>query len=166
MRRFGAQFPGAIVRALNRAGGSTRAFMAAAVARDTGLKVSATRMQLALVRATAQRPAVRVEVGGRRIPLIAFQARGPVPSRGRGRGVSAKLVGGRGRYPHAFIATMRSGHRGVFQRRGRARLPIHELHGPSLPHVFAKHAAAGLSHGRESLLKNLQHEIRFALSRG
>lgn len=36
----------------------------------------------------------------------------------------------------AFVATMKSGHRGVFVRRADARLPIDELHTTRLSHVF------------------------------
>lgn len=44
------------------------------------------------------------------------------------KGVSVKL---RGSYRHAFIATMASGHTGVFRRDGSARIPISELFGPN-----------------------------------
>lgn len=37
---------------------------------------------------------------------------------------------------HAFIATMKSGHRGVFKRVGPERLPIQELRGPSIWQVI------------------------------
>ena len=57
-------------------------------------------------------------------------------------------------------------HRGVFERRTRKRLPIRELFGPSLPHVFAKFIPEALKRGEESLVKNLQSELRFALSQG
>jgi hypothetical protein len=170
-----ARFPNAIVRALNRAGVSTRALMASKVAGDTKLRVGTVRDEIRIDRATPKKPTVRLEIRGRRIPLIEFRARGPVPSRGRGRGVTATLPSGAGRYPHAFIATMRSGHTGVFQRvpgaqrhgpaPHRSQLPIYELRGPSLPHVFAKYAGEGLARGQESLLKNLQSELQFALSK-
>jgi hypothetical protein len=87
--------------------------------------------------------------------------------------VTARLPTGLGKYPQAFIATMRSGHRGVFMRVGAssrrsagarsANLPITELHGPSIPLVFGKHLAAGLARGEAQLRKNLVHELRFAL---
>ena len=40
-------------------------------------------------------------------------------------------VRARGSYRHAFIATMQSGHAGVFMRTGSRRLPIQELFGPN-----------------------------------
>lgn len=169
------RFPAAIARALNRAGTSTRALLASRVGADMGLRVGTVRDEIKIMRATPNRPMVRLEIRGRRLPLIEFKARGPVPSRGRGRGVTAKLPGGAGRYPHAFIATMRSGHTGVFQRKPgaqrhgppphKSQLPIYELRGPSLPHVFAKFADEGLARGQEALLTNLQSELQFAMSR-
>ncbi len=104
---------------------------------------------------------VRLEVTGRRLPLIDFKAKGPEPSRGRGRGVTYKLPGGRGRAPTAFIANLR-GRRGVFRRRTTARGPLEELHGPSLVHVFEKFLPLGAERGREALVRNLRSEIAFA----
>jgi len=63
--------------------------------------------------------------------LLAF----PGTTEKRPRGVKYRIsrLEGRKRIPHAFIATMRaSGHRGVFERRFRTRLPIDEKRGPSI----------------------------------
>lgn len=50
------------------------------------------------------------------------------PHRQTRRGVSAQINrGSRSLIRGAFVATMRSGHRGVFVRRGRRRLPIEEM---------------------------------------
>jgi len=37
--------------------------------------------------------------------------------------------------PHAFIPTMESGHKEVFVRMGKKRLPIEEWAGPSIPEL-------------------------------
>lgn len=47
------------------------------------------------------------------------------------RGVTVRL---RGSYRHAFIAQMQSGHRGVFIRESKTRIPIRELYGPNPAH--------------------------------
>lgn len=161
LRLLRQRAPRAITRALNRAGGSARTFMAREVSRDMRLKVGTVRDRLRVREAKAESLTYRLEASLKRLPLIEFQpVRGPEPSRGRGRGVTARTT--TGRYPHAFLATMRSGHRGVFERVGRARLAIRELKGPSIGHVFTKHAPAGLARGEEQLIKNLRHELRFA----
>ena len=65
-----------------------------------------------------------VNVSGEPVPLIAY------PHRQTKRGVSVEVNRGkRTLVAHAFIATMRNGHEGIFRRRGKARLPIHELRG-------------------------------------
>lgn len=73
----------------------------------------------------------KLEVTDRPTPLIAFPARqtrkGVVVTVNRG---APKLVAG------AFIATMRTGHRGVFVRLGAARLPIKELYTSRVTDVF------------------------------
>lgn len=65
-----------------------------------------------------------LNVNGEQVPLIAY------PHRQTKRGVSVEVnAGKRTLVQGAFIATMASGHEGVFKRRGKARLPIHELLG-------------------------------------
>jgi len=172
--RLMAKAPYAICRALDRAAVSARTVMARQVASDLGIPVGSaggrrrtahTAMEaMSVEKARPETLTSRVVARGARIPLIEFKARGREPSRGRGRGVTARLPGGAGRYPHGFIATMASGHRGVFTRIGRPRTPIVELHGPSIVHVFDKHREAGRLAGEVSLVKNLQHEFRWALS--
>jgi hypothetical protein len=154
-----------MVRALNRGIASANTFMGRAIAGDTGLKVGDIKKALTLRKATWSVPEARLATSLKRIPLIDFGAKGPEPSRGRGRGVSYRLQGARGRHSSAFIATMGSGHRGVFARRLRARLPIKELFGPSLGHVFAKFRPEGLRLALDTFHKNFDHEIDFAASR-
>lgn len=165
IRELGRRGPVAVARALNRTGMSERTAMARAVAQDMGIKVSAAREAIAVVKATPSSLATRVVARGRPVPLIEFKAKGPVPSRGRGQGVSYVMQGQRKRVQSAFIATVGNGHRGVFVRRGRARLPIKQLYGPSVARVFGNLIPAGETRRNEVLLKHVQHEIEFELSR-
>lgn len=155
----------AIVRALNRSIASAKTAMVREVSKDLGLKSSDVRDRIWTSEATTNRLQASLFASPKRIPLVDFKARGPEPSRGKGRGVTAKLPGGAGRYPHAFIATMKSGYPGVFQRPGKGRLPIVELHGPSIARSFTKHVRIGIARGAEQLVKNLRSEFRFAMSR-
>ena len=159
---LGRKFPRVVRRAVKRAGTSARAVMVKEMGKDTGLP--AKRIKGEVKTTPLGDTGVRLEVAGRRLPLIDFKARGPEPSRGRGRGVSYRLPGGRGRAPRAFIATLR-GRRGVFRRQTAARGPLEELHGPSLTRVFEKFMPLGAQRGREALVKNLRSEISFALSK-
>ena len=150
--------PAAIARALNRGAISARTQLVRDTAADMKLKQADVKDATTIHNATADRQAATITASAKPVPAIKFGARGPEPSRGRGRGVTAKLPAGR--YPRAFIATMRSGHRGVFERRGTARLPIREIKGPSVAYVAAKHTAAAIAKGTESFTKNLEHELK------
>ncbi len=173
--RLIADGPKATARALNRSIASGRTFMARAIAQELGLAVGVVRDQLAIGEATVSTQRATLTARGTRIPLIDFRARGPYPSRGRGAGVTASLPPpAAGRYPHAFIAVMPAGHRGVFERtpgkymrrvgrHGGRRQAIHELRGPSLPHVFEKYMPQGLAYAEAALAKNLDHEFAFVM---
>jgi len=161
-------------RALNRTATSERAGLGSDIARDMGLKVGTVKDALSVDKATASDLSVRITAKGAPVPLIQFSAKGPIPSRGRGQGVSYRNPGaGRNRIPNAFIATMPGGHTGVFVRAAGARrhgpppnrsqLPIKELFGPSVVKVFEKIVPQRESTRTETLLKNLSHEIEFAL---
>lgn len=162
LESLAAQAPAIMARSLNRAGVSGQTAMVRAIGADTGIAQKNIKREIVLDKATRSAPVVRLTIAGRRLPLVAFQARGPEPSRGRGKGVSYRLPTGRGRVPNAFLATMRSGHRGVFKRKRSRRLAIIELQGPSLPHVFEKKLDAFHVAAQASLVKNLEHEISFA----
>lgn len=158
--------PAVVVRAINRTAASERTQAKRAISADTGLRTKDVDAALRLHPATTSNMTATVSVSGRRIPLIAFSARGPEPSRGRGRGVSYRLPKGRGRHANAFIATMKSGRRGVFVRTTPHRLPITELYGPSLPKSFeTTYLGTAPDRAHATLVKNLQHEISFALKR-
>lgn len=169
MRRLKSRGKVAIARSLNRAGLATSTFMSRAISKDMGLKVSDVKAAMRIKNADVDKLRVVVIAQGSKISLMKFKAKGPIPSLGRGNGVTAKLPApGKGKYPHAFIATVRAGQTNenlaVFERKGKARKPIKKLHGPSVAHVFSKYQAEGLKAGEESLIKNLKHEFAFALS--
>lgn len=162
---LGKRAPVALARALNRTGASERTAMGRAVSKDMGLKVAVAREAIKVEKATAASLAVRVVARGKRLPLIDFKARGPEPSRGRGRGVSYVMQGQRKRLDHAFIATVGAGHRGVFVRTGPRRLPIKQLFGVSIAKSFENQIDAGVARRKEVLLTQVEHEIEFELSR-
>lgn len=174
---LGEDAPKAAARAVNRTLSSLKTLASRGIAADLGLTRKFVDRSLRTQRATVAREIGTLSVGGYRderdrltpsgrIPLVAFGARGPEPSRGRGPGVRYRLPGGRGLATHAFLATMRSGHRGIFRRKGEAgRLPIGELYGPSPTRVFKnKILQDALVNAEATLAKNLDHEIGWILS--
>jgi hypothetical protein len=153
----------AILRALRRGKEMAQTRANRVISQDMGLKVGDVRKRIRLIEPTAETLAYELRGSLKRIPLIEFGARGPEPSRGKGRGVSYRIgSGGRGRHAHAFITTVGS-HRGVFERKpgasrrgpapNRSQLPIKELFGPSIGRVMDKHRSEIVSVG-ESAFKN------------
>lgn len=154
----------ALVRALNRSIKSGRTVMVREMASNAGVKQKDIRDAIALREATISTPEARISTTMKRIPLIKFGAKGPYPSRGKGRGVTYRLASGRGRIETAFIARMPGGHEGVFKRKGKARLGITELYGPSFGQVFSKFRKMALDRAYEVFQKEFDHELKFATS--
>lgn len=161
LRDYPAKVTRATVRALNRSIKSGQSVMTKEIAGDTGLKQKDVRNAMSLREATASRPEASLGATMKRLLLMKFNAKGPRPSRGRGKGVTYRLKGGQGRVENAFIATMKSGHEGVFKRVGKKRLGITELHGPSIGQVFKKFRPVGLARALEVFQKNFDHELQF-----
>lgn len=153
----------AVSRAMNRSAISARAVGARLIARDVGWRVGSIRQRLRIRRANPQDLEVRLSMRGRGIPLIHLRARGPVPSRGRGR-LTYRFEGRRIVVPGAFIATStKTGRVGVFRRTSVKRYPLEFLVGPSFPDVFSKQATvdAIIARYREAMIKTLRHEVEF-----
>ncbi len=151
LEAYPKQVERASVRALNRAGTAMKTAMSREVSKDIGLKTGDVKKQISLRKAALGRFFVELAASLKRIPLIKFGARGTK------KGVTYKLRGGRGRAPHGFIIQR---WKGVFERApGAGRGPVQQLHGPSVGHVFAKHAPAGLARAQEQFTKSLDHEL-------
>jgi hypothetical protein len=140
--------PKAVQRALNKTAITARAQAARSI-RDTGygLKVGVIKDAFSIRRATQADLKAILTATGKAIPLIDYGARQT------SRGVTVNVKNGRKLIAHAFIATMPSGHKGVFIRvdnrhkrvirNGKvysSGLPIKELFGPSIPSAFANDA--------------------------
>lgn len=82
-----------------------------------------------------------LDISGEPVPLVAY------PHRQARKGVSVEVNRGkRTLIAGSFVATMRSGHKGVFRRRGKARLPIEELRGSRpVDALLHKGEAAGVA---------------------
>lgn len=112
-------------------------------AKDLKKRGTSNRNGLSVVKAKRGRDYAMVMSTGHALPLINFRVTPRTPEadrrRKRGKGVKATVVKGKPyRIPHAFVAQMPSGHTGVFARKGKGRLPIRELFGPSIPQMFAE----------------------------
>ncbi|HET6442536.1 MAG TPA: phage tail protein [Phycisphaerae bacterium] len=131
--------PKVITRALNKTGAHARTETVRAITRKVAMRQTDVRKDVTLRRASWRYWVATIRIKGRRVPLIRFGARQVK----RGTTYKIERGGGRATAPHAFIATMPSGHVGVFKRKAGPRLPIGELKGPSVVSVFEK--APGLA---------------------
>ena len=133
--------PDAVVRALNKMADQGKVASAREV-RSAGynLKVGTIKKGIRVKRATKSELRATIIATGKPIPLIEYGARQVA------KGVSVNVLKGRKVIAGAFIATMPSGHKGVFVREDGAKhkkvgqgkqaswhpLPIRELFGPSV----------------------------------
>lgn len=168
--KFPRQTSIAMLRAVKRGTMAARTEASRRAASDTGLRVSAARKRITMVPPNGATLEGQIRVSLKRIPLIEFGARGPNPSRGRGR-VTVKSQGGRKTVPGAFIATMPGGHTGVYKRtrasgpgrRGkppnRSQLPIVQLRGPSIGRVVDNNAGEIMAKGASVTEKELNRQL-------
>lgn len=106
---------------------------ASAIAKHTGLRVARVKQNLFYDNVRVGQYQVNLRASTRLIPLIEFGARQT------SQGVRAAKPWGRSQvFKSTFIATMPGGHRGVFRRVGKRRLPIVEMMGSSIHGSFAQ----------------------------
>ena len=149
-----ANLDAAISRALNKTARTARAQSSKLIrAAGYGLPANELKKSIDIRPSTTSSLVAQITGTGRPIPLIKYGARAV---KTRGGGVTVNVLHGRKQIRAAFIATMPSGHRGVFVRVGSAAhnalratgkiklvkharssykhgLPIEELFGPSIP---------------------------------
>lgn len=152
----------ATVRALNSTATTVRAEAARKVGKSYNIRIGAAKSQMLIRRATRGNVKAVITVSGRPIPLVEFDAR---QTR---RGVSVKVKGSRKVIGPAFIATMKTGHRGVFIRelvggKRAGRTPIKQLFALSLPVAFSQDQImdALLASASLRFIETLRQEMRF-----
>lgn len=112
-------------RALNRTATGMKTEVSRQIRSVLNVRAQDVNKRLSIRRAASGERSVEIVIGARGLPLLAFGARQTK------KGVSVKVLrrGGRKLVRGAFIAQMKSGHRGVFVRRGKKSLPIDERFG-------------------------------------
>jgi hypothetical protein len=163
--------PSATVRVLNKTASAARTQAGREIAARYNISSRVVGRQISVSRANRTTLTAIVSPSGRRLPVLAFQAR-ETPA-----GVRIQIIRGSPKViAHAFIATTRSGHRGVFARgyySGRrfvhrpSRLPITKLFTVGVPQAFGARVVyeALRRKVREKFPGILEHEIRFAITR-
>lgn len=124
---------GAGAKALNKTMTQLRTEVAEELAKEQQLNPTFIRKRISLFKASAQRLAAYMNVRGELlgVPLIAFRPRKKQvkSTKGKRTGVTVVIDGTRQLVPGAFIASMKSGRRGIYHRVMESSLPIKEMFG-------------------------------------
>ena len=150
----------AIVRALNRTADNVRAEAVRRIRETYTLKASTVRGQMSIGKAWSGKLEASVSANGRPVPLYEFSARWTPRMKGASFAVKK---GSRKTLPHTFIATMKSGKVGVFERKGSNRLPIEQKFSIGMPGMFgAKQVQTVLEQlAFDSFDKNFSQQIKY-----
>jgi len=162
LRGIPRALPKVMSRGLNRTATEARTKIVRTLSTQSGLKQKDVRSATILQRASYSHWRSAIQISRKRIPVMSFGARQTK------KGVTYKKGRSRVLIRSAFIATMASGHTGVFKRLATARLPIVELKGPSLGQVFVGAQDEANRIYRESLArleKNIHDQVKLILSR-
>jgi hypothetical protein len=157
----------ATLRALNRAIITTRADVSRRLNKDTGVRVKIIKRRLVIIPPKIEHLEATLRIDGTPVPAREYRAKQTPTGVTFGTGSSRAFLKG------AFLATMKSGHKGVYSRarpsrsrKGKPRsspaLPIFERFGPPLSIVALRTAILDASRtvGEQALRKNLAHEMR------
>lgn len=162
----------AAVRALNRTGTTIRAQASREISQVYNLRATVAKAQIEVVQATRARLRMEVVAKGSPIPLYKFDARKrsgglitvQVKRAGGRRVVKGKpdLVGA------PFVAKMKSGHIGIFQRLTNRRLPIRELTSLGVPGALTGKLVfeAVERVAMDTFERNFDREVAYLLSKG
>lgn len=164
----------ALARALNVGLAGLVAESKAEAKKATTLKAGRVNQAFRKQRARVGRGHAELGIGTQPVPLIHFRAR---PMKRGGVSFQVKRQGGRQRLKHAFVATMPSGHEGVFERNLKKQIPrrapgyhglrISEKHstgvGVHLGRPKVKRRI--MDEGKRRFIKELDRQIDLALSK-
>lgn len=106
----GREFRSGVARAINHTAAKARTQASKEIRSEYRIRAKDLRPALTTTKASAQNIEGRLVAKGKNLPLLAFGAKQ------NKRGVSVNVTGQRKQIRSAFIATMRSGHKGVFAR--------------------------------------------------
>jgi hypothetical protein len=151
-------FPKAGARALNKVMKSAKVQEAKDIRSIYRMKAADVKETITVRKASWSKLRAGLVTTGKRIALYLFNAKQ------NRRGVAVTITkGGRKTITGAFIATMKSGHVGVFTRKGNKRNPIGEKYTISAPEMAGGKQMTDKTNAfvAANLGKTLDHEIKF-----
>ena len=146
-----------LARALNDTGKKIRSMIVKKAAKILPYKQKFIRARVWFRKANRKKLAVRVTAGKYGWPLFLVGTPKQAPA-----GVRLKKLGV---IPHSFIGEMPTGHRGIFVRKGRTRLPIQELFSDSITETIENLGAEPeiVSEARAVLRKRVDAQVKLVL---
>lgn len=174
LREVPRAVPMIMSRSINKTAKSTKAETARLIAANAKISQKGIKKGIWMKKATRRRWLATLNITSRRIPLIYLRpgkTKKGVTYRGPGDVYAnkQKVASSGGLILSAFKQVMPgSGHKGVFLRRTKKRLPIDELFGPSAAELFE--GVAGISKqvkrsANEKLTKNIDAQINYVLEK-
>lgn len=166
LRHVPNKIPQAVASAINRATESARTAAVKKAREDYIIQAGRVRETIDISKASSSNLSARVRARGRPRALTYFKTNPKAPKkmpRGSQLFAQVKRSGG-GTIKGAFVAKMRSGHVGVFNRSG-SRLV--QRYGPSVPQMLESQTVSKFVQNKavEVLDKRLEHEINRILMR-
>lgn len=146
-------------RAINKTTRWLRSAIARKVAKENKLGVGLIRKSIHLEKASGKKFSSELRLDRRARVVSAFKL-------GRSK-QTKKGVRVRGRfYDDAFIGTMpKTGHKGIFRRKGKERLPLQEMYFVIAPAVQAAMDEYVGDKGQKYLERAFNHELKFVMSK-
>ncbi|WP_094607736.1 hypothetical protein SPSIL_009020 [Sporomusa silvacetica DSM 10669] len=153
--------PRAQSNAINRSLTSARAEAVRSVTKDYIIAAGEVRKTMVIKNANPSNPLGAIRSSGSPIALSKFDINPKRPGKRVAVTVRVKRSGGRKPIKKAFVAGVGSGHTGVFVRAGKARYPLKQLYGPSIPQMVGNENVMKSVEEKatETLDKRLEHEI-------
>ena len=158
----------AVARALNRSINTARSELVRGIREEYTVRAAPVRNSINIRSSTPQRLEAEIKTLGEPLPLNYFKVKPSTPNPRRTSKIrvsvrkgSAKPIGS------AFVARL-GGTNKVFERVGKARLPIRRLFGPSVPQMAEndKTIENVADSARVSMDKRLSHEIGRLIEKG
>ena len=173
--------PSVVSRAINRAVTNAKKNMAKETSGKYYISSGDVRNTIKTTKASTSSLKAAVISSGTGIALSKFKVNPGTVVKQKGRKISARMpkayragverAGGAKPLdgdPKAFIAIMKSGHKGVFEREGDESLPIKQLYGPSVPQMIKNEEIMKKinDEANETLQKRIEAEINNILRKG
>ena len=156
------EMPKVITTALNRTAGNAAVAVRRGISQATGIAVGKIKPRMALKKATRSRQIAILTAFAHTPNLVRFASAAAIGAslKRKGKGLKAKAWAKRARvFPGTFVANRG---RTVFVRRGKGRLPITNVYGPSIPRSMGSKRV--LRHVQEIIVRrwriNFAHEFK------